>query len=89
MKSKKLYKTHKYYTRQKISSYKNKTSKHISKARKLYKIDKIIPSKELSTVAATSASHFIHSFSVSSKEIFAIAEEFVISRTSIVCALIT
>ena len=47
-KSKKLYKKHKYYTREKLSSYKNKTSKHILKASKLYKIDKIIPSKELS-----------------------------------------
>jgi hypothetical protein len=47
-KSKKLYKKHKYYTREKISSYKNKLSKYIIKARKLYKIDKIIPSKELS-----------------------------------------
>ena len=47
-KSKKLYKEHKYYNRNKLSSYKNKKSKHIIKARKLYKIDKIIPSKELS-----------------------------------------
>jgi hypothetical protein len=47
MKSKKLYKTHKYYTRQKISSYKNKKSNHISDARKIYNIENITPNKEL------------------------------------------
>ena len=47
-KSKILYKKHEYYTREKLSSYKNKSSKHIIKARKLYKVYKIIPSKELS-----------------------------------------
>ena len=48
IKSKKLYKKHKYYTRQNISSYKNIKSKHISNARKIYNIQTIIPSKELS-----------------------------------------
>jgi hypothetical protein len=48
MKSKKLYKNNKYYTRKKLASYKNKTSNHITNARKLYKIEKITPNKELS-----------------------------------------
>lgn len=48
MKSKKMYKKNKYYTRGKISSYRHKTSKHILKARKIYNIKDIKPSKLLS-----------------------------------------
>ena len=48
IKSKNLYKKHKYYTRKNISSYKNKKSKHILNAYKIYNIKNIIPSKELS-----------------------------------------
>ena len=48
IKSKKQYKKHKYYTRKTISSYKNKKSKHIFNAYKIYKIKNIIPNKELS-----------------------------------------
>ena len=48
-KSRKLYKKNRYYTRQNVSSYKNKKSNHIMDARKIYKIDKINPSKELSS----------------------------------------
>jgi hypothetical protein len=48
MKSRKLYKKGKYYSRKALPSYKNKPSKHIINARKIYGIDKIIPSKELS-----------------------------------------
>ena len=48
MKSKKLYKKHKYYTRKNISSFKNKKSNHISNARKIYNIQNITPNKELS-----------------------------------------
>ena len=47
IKSKKLYKNHKYYTRKSISSYKNKKSNHISNARKIYDIQNITPNKEL------------------------------------------
>jgi len=47
IKSKKLYKKNKYYTRKKISSYKNKHSNHILNARKIYKIKNITPNKEL------------------------------------------
>ena len=47
-KSRKLYKKGKYYTRKALPSYKNKPSNHIVNARKIYGIDKITPSKELS-----------------------------------------
>jgi len=46
-KSRKLYKKGKYFVRPKVSSFKSKTSKHILKARKTYKIQDISPSKEL------------------------------------------
>jgi len=46
IKSKKLYKTRKYYTRKNIPSYKNKKSKHILNARKIYNITNITPNKE-------------------------------------------
>jgi len=57
IKSRKLYKQHKYYTRPKIASYKNKTSQHILNARKIYNIQHVKPGKELAlktgcTVAA-------------------------------------
>ena len=48
IKSKKLYKKHKYYTRKNIKSYKNKKSNHILDAQKIYNIEKITPNKELS-----------------------------------------
>jgi hypothetical protein len=47
MKSRKLYKQNKYYTRKKVDSYKNKPSKHILNARKIYNIKNIKPNKEL------------------------------------------
>lgn len=47
IKSTKLYKNHKYYTRKNISSYKNKKSNHLSNARKIYNIKTIMPNKEL------------------------------------------
>jgi hypothetical protein len=46
-KSKRLYKKHEYYTRKRLPSYKNKTSKHIRNAQKIYKIQRITPSPEL------------------------------------------
>lgn len=48
MKSKQLYKKNKYYTRKKVSSFKNKKSNHILNARKIYNIQNITPNKELS-----------------------------------------
>ena len=47
LKSRKLYKKGKYYTRPSVKSYKHKTSKHILKARRVYKVDDVKPSKEL------------------------------------------
>ena len=47
IKSRKQYKKGKYYSRTKIKSFKSKESPHIVKARKLYKINSIKPSKEL------------------------------------------
>lgn len=56
LKSKKMYKKQKYYTRKPLSSYKNKTSKHILTARKIYGLDKIVPNKKLSTATGCSVS---------------------------------
>ena len=47
IKSRKLYKQHKYFTRAKIASYKSKPSKHILNARKIYNIQNVKPGKEL------------------------------------------
>ncbi len=47
-KSKKLYKKKIYHTRKKIKSFRSKPSKHIVNAQKMYNIEKIIPSKNLS-----------------------------------------
>ena len=47
IKSKKLYKQNKYYTRKNLPSFKHKKSKHILNAIKIYKIKNILPSKEL------------------------------------------
>jgi DNA-binding Xre family transcriptional regulator len=54
--SKKLYKTKKYYTRKNLSSFHNHPSKHVLNARKIYKIDSIYPSKELSNATGCSLS---------------------------------
>ena len=48
LKSRKLYKRGKYYTRKQVSSYKSKTSQHILNARRIYNVDKIGPTNELS-----------------------------------------
>ncbi len=47
-KSKRLYKQHKYYTRAKISSYSHKKSSHLRTARRIYGVESIRPTKELS-----------------------------------------
>jgi len=48
IKSKTLYKKHKYYTRPIIPSYKNKKSKHLLNFTKIYHLDHVVPNKELS-----------------------------------------
>lgn len=45
--SRKKYRNHKYYNRASLSSYTSKPSKHVKHAQKIYKIDHIIPNKEL------------------------------------------
>lgn len=44
--SRNLYKKGRYYTRNKVSSFTSKPSKHVAKAQKLYKVP-IVPSAEL------------------------------------------
>lgn len=46
-KSRKLYKRGIYYKRKHIMSYKNRKSDHVSRAKRIYKIDSIKPSREL------------------------------------------
>ena len=45
--SRKAYKKGKYLSRPKVKSFKSKTSSHIVNAKKIYKVDKILPSNEL------------------------------------------
>lgn len=54
--SRKSYKKGLYHTRRKIASFKSKPSNHITRARKIYKIEKIVPSKELSRKTGCSVS---------------------------------
>ena len=49
MRSRRLYKNNKYYTRKQIPSYKSKTSNHIVDARRIYKISNVDPNKELAS----------------------------------------
>ena len=46
-KSRKAYKLNKYYSRKKVKSFKSKPSGHVEKAKKIYKIVKITPSRNL------------------------------------------
>jgi hypothetical protein len=46
-KSRKLYRQHKYFTRKRVDSYPKKTSKHVLRARKVYKTENILASDEL------------------------------------------
>lgn len=46
-KSRRLYKKGVYYTRKNVSSYKSKKSKFITRAEKLYDVDKIVVNQEL------------------------------------------
>jgi len=46
-KSRRLYKKHKYYTRNTVKSFTSKPSKHLSRARAIYNIHNIRPTREL------------------------------------------
>ena len=48
-KSRRLYKQNKYYARKSVKSFKSKPSKHVDNARRLYHIQNIRPTRELST----------------------------------------
>jgi hypothetical protein len=56
LKSKEMYKKNKYYTRKRVSSYKNVPSKHILHARKIYHIENISPTPELAKKTGCSLS---------------------------------
>ena len=47
MKSRRLYKKGKYYTRKSISFYKSKPSSHIKDAERIYNVSSVTPNKEL------------------------------------------
>lgn len=55
-KSRKLYKQRVFYTRKRVSSYNNKTSQHITNAKRIYNIDNVIPNRELATATGCSIS---------------------------------
>lgn len=46
-KSKRLYKKGEYYIRPKMKSFKSKPSKHVEKAKRIYKVNSMKPSKQL------------------------------------------
>lgn len=48
IKSRKMYRQHKYYTRRAMKSFTSKPSKHLVHARRLYHVEHIRPTRELS-----------------------------------------
>ena len=56
LKSKKMYKQNKYYTRKSVASYKNKKSTHLSDASRIYNIKNITPNQELAQKTGCSLS---------------------------------
>ena len=52
--SRKMYKQHKYYTRKPIASFQSKPSNHITRARKIYGVQRIVPGRELSEATGCS-----------------------------------
>jgi hypothetical protein len=55
-KSRKMYKKGLYYSRKPVKSFKSKPSKHIKRATTLYKVDNVMPSKQLSQATGCSMS---------------------------------
>jgi hypothetical protein len=53
-KSQKLYKQGKYYTRKQVPSFKSKPSKHLENARRIYKVQNVLPNTELARVTGCS-----------------------------------
>ena len=56
VKSRKLYKKGKYFTRRNLSSFKSKPSNHVSDAKKMYHVDKIGATSELAKATKCSKS---------------------------------
>jgi hypothetical protein len=54
MKSRKMYKKGKYFTRKSVSSYKSKPSSHVANAKRLYGVEKIGPTPELARATGCS-----------------------------------
>jgi hypothetical protein len=48
VKSRRLYKKGLYYTRKTVTSFPSKKSDHVLRAEKIYKINKVVPSRALS-----------------------------------------
>ena len=57
-KSRKYYKKNKYHLRKKVKSFKSKTSPHIIKAKKMYKVSNLKPNAELAKATKCSLSSF-------------------------------
>lgn len=53
-KSRKMYKQHKYFTRPKVKSFKNKPSGHVARARSMYKVENIRPGPALAKATGCS-----------------------------------
>lgn len=56
LKSKKMYKKGKYYTRKPVKSFKSKTSSHVLNAKKMYNVEKIGATNELARKTGCSKS---------------------------------
>ena len=53
-KSQKMYKQGKYYTRKPVPSFKSKPSKHLANARRIYKVQNVLPNEELAKATGCS-----------------------------------
>ena len=53
-KSQKMYKQGKYYTRKPVPSFKSKPSKHLANARRIYKVENVLPNAELAKATGCS-----------------------------------
>jgi hypothetical protein len=54
LKSRRMYKKGKYFTRKSVSSYKSKPSGHVANAKQLYGVEKIGPTRELARATGCS-----------------------------------
>jgi hypothetical protein len=54
LKSRRLYKKHRYFTRKPVKTYKSKPSNHLQVARKMYGVENIAPTNELAKATGCS-----------------------------------